>query len=529
MPNYAAIAKKPVPQTQPIPGREHEMEQNAAGGYGFKMNSLQVMQRFLILGSAGGTYYVGEADHTRNAMSAIQAALVEHGEKAVQLIVDISVNGRAPNNKPALFALALATIPGKDTAETNKAALAALPRVARTASDLLYFASQVNELRGWGRALRRAVGDWFLKKNPDVLSYQAMKYRQRDGWALADLLRLSHPKAENDVTNSVLKWIVDNHVGESTPTQLTVAHMVINGEVHIKDLPKVIRNHRLPREVLPTESLNDPEVWKALMEEMPGHAMIRNLGKMGSVKLIDPLSAGAGKVIDALNDPEFLKRNRLHPLQLLLANHVYSQGRGIKGSLAWDHNHSITDALDRAFYSAFDESFMTQKSAVIAIDVSGSMSGARCAGQENMTAIQGAAMLAMSLKRVIPNNEIICFDTEVHKVSFGNQPAYSDVTGKIMQFSGGGTDCALAFSYALKNGREPDAVIVITDNESWAGDRHAVTDLAKMRSKKPVKAINVAMQAISSSILDGSPDNLETVGFDASVPRIVTEFMEGNI
>ena len=72
-------------------------------------------------------------------------------------------------------------------------ALAALPRVARTGTHLFQFATYVEQFRGWGRGLRRAVAGWYTEKEAGALAYQAVKYRQRDGWTHRDLLRLAHP------------------------------------------------------------------------------------------------------------------------------------------------------------------------------------------------------------------------------------------------------------------------------------------------------------------------------------------------
>jgi hypothetical protein len=46
------------------------------------------------------------------------------------------------------------------------------------------------------------------------------------------------------------------------------------------DAARLIREHRLPREVVPTEYLRSAEVWRALLEEMPMTAMLRNLATM---------------------------------------------------------------------------------------------------------------------------------------------------------------------------------------------------------------------------------------------------------
>ena len=54
-------------------------------------------------------------------------------------IAQVSDAGRAPKNDPALFALAVAA--GAEDEQTRRAALSALPQVARTGTHLFQFAT----------------------------------------------------------------------------------------------------------------------------------------------------------------------------------------------------------------------------------------------------------------------------------------------------------------------------------------------------------------------------------------------------
>ena len=47
----------PAPQSEPSSGRETGMVRNAAGGYVFPVTDWIRLERFLILGTEGGTYY----------------------------------------------------------------------------------------------------------------------------------------------------------------------------------------------------------------------------------------------------------------------------------------------------------------------------------------------------------------------------------------------------------------------------------------------------------------------------------------
>jgi 60 kDa SS-A/Ro ribonucleoprotein len=110
-----------TPQAQAIPNTVP----NAAGGYAFAIDGWARLDRFLILGSEGGSYYAGERVLTRENAAAVLRAIQADGARAVARIVEISAGGRAPKNDPALFALALAA--SAEDLATRRAALAALP------------------------------------------------------------------------------------------------------------------------------------------------------------------------------------------------------------------------------------------------------------------------------------------------------------------------------------------------------------------------------------------------------------------
>src|SRR5712664_575069 len=98
---------------------------------------------------------------------------------------------------------------------------------------------------------------------------------------------------------------------------------------------KLIDQFDLPREAIPTQWLNEVAVWDALLVRMPMTAMMRNLGKMTSLGLLAPLSDAKRLIVRKLRDETALKRARIHPLAILIAQKIYAQGKSDKGSLKW--------------------------------------------------------------------------------------------------------------------------------------------------------------------------------------------------
>ena len=151
---------------------------NSAGGHAWAVDVWTRLRRFLILGSEGGSLLRVRVDaDARERAGGRAGACARTACARSRRSSRVSREGRAPKNDPALYALALAAGVGDEA--TRKAALEALPQVARTGTHLFQFAAFVEGFRGWGRSLRRAVGRWYAAQPVDALAYQAVKYRQR--------------------------------------------------------------------------------------------------------------------------------------------------------------------------------------------------------------------------------------------------------------------------------------------------------------------------------------------------------------
>lgn len=136
---FARTLRQPPLDTRLVP--------NTAGGYGFALDDVARLRRFLILGTDGGTYYVSARELTREVASVVLRLAETDHPTLLATILDVSGRGAAPKAQPALFALAVAASVGTDA--ERAAALAALPEVARTGTHLLTFAAYVEQFRGW--------------------------------------------------------------------------------------------------------------------------------------------------------------------------------------------------------------------------------------------------------------------------------------------------------------------------------------------------------------------------------------------
>ena len=88
----------------------------------------------------------------------------------------------------------------------------------------------------------------------------------------------------------------------------------------VAEAVQLTREHRLPREAVPTPFLTAPEVWAALLEtDMPMTALIRNLATLTRVGLLVPGSDALVQVLSQLGDTQRLRAARIHPIPVLAA------------------------------------------------------------------------------------------------------------------------------------------------------------------------------------------------------------------
>ncbi len=518
--NYATLFnRRRTPQSQPIPGEAQVP--NSAGGYVYALDPWAKLDRFLILGSESGTYYASPRALTQENAQHVLALAREDGERVVRRIVEVSEAGRAPKNDPAVFALALVAALGEAPARST--ALGALPRVCRTGTHLFGFAKAVDGLRGWGRGLRRAVGDWYNLKEPSELEYQLLKYQARNGWSNRDLLRLAHPKPRTEAHGALMNWAT----GKSVPlgARRLVAAEMLKGENDPTRAAVTILDAKLPREAVPTELLNHAVVWDALLESMPLTAMVRNLATMTRVGLLTPGSAAAKRVEWTLGDADRIRKARLHPMALLLALKTYASGHGLKGSGTWTPVPAIVDACDAAFYKAFANVEPTGKRYLLGVDVSGSMSFP-VAGSP-ISACEAATAMAMVTVATEDAVTPMAFADDFRALPISRRMRLDDALAHTTGQNFGRTDCALPMLFATRERLPVDVFVVYTDNETWFGKVHPSQALREYREKMGIAAKLIVVGITSTGFTIADPEDagmMDVVGFDAAAPEVMADF-----
>ncbi len=518
-------------QSLPQPGRAQVA--NESGGYVYALDRWARVDRFLILGSEGGTYYATELRLTKeNAVNLVEA-IREDGRRVVSRVIAISESGRAPKVQPAIFALAACA--GFGDEETRRFALGeGLRRVCRTGSHLLTFCSYIEQFRGWGRGLRRGLRGWYEAKPVRELAYQALKYQNREGFTHRDVFRLAHPLATDAERAALYAWIVKGEVpGEELASlALLRAHAAAKAseDADAATCAELVRTSGLPREALPSAWLKEPRVWEALLPSLPATALIRNLATLTRVGLLTPKGEATPNVIARLADRAALRKARIHPIAVLAALTTYKAGRGARGSATWNPVPAVVDALDAAFALAFENVEPTGARTLVALDVSGSMACGEIAGIPGITPRVGAAAMALTHVRTETDVQVMAFSDRFVPFPIARDESVDSVVKRTNSLPFMGTDCSLPMLYALENRLAVDLFVVYTDNETWAGTIHPDEALRLYRQRTGIaaKLVVVGMTSNGFSIADREdPGMLDVVGFDAAAPTLIADFARG--
>jgi hypothetical protein len=296
---------------------------------------------------------------------------------------------------------------------------------------------------------------------------------------------------------------------------------------------------RVQREHLPTHLMSSPAIWTHLLKDMGMTALIRNLGKLSNIGVS---TSRRQEIIAMLGNEKQIRDSKLHPFAILIAMKVYSKGAGELGSMTWPVDSYIVTALSNAFIMSFGNIPRTGKRIMVALDVSGSMSMAFCAGSNTVTCREGSVAMAMATVlaerdehgRIGDNTHVYSFTTTFKNVKQAfTKPGLTlndAIRGTDDTF--GATDCAMPMKHATDNSIPIDAFIVYTDSETFAPTVHPQVALELYRKKMGIdaKLIVVGMTSNCLTIADPKDKNtLNLAGFDTSTPTIMSMFINGEL
>uniref|UniRef100_A0A3P8RXG3 Ro60, Y RNA binding protein n=1 Tax=Amphiprion percula TaxID=161767 RepID=A0A3P8RXG3_AMPPE len=515
---------------------------STGGGCPWEVSDKARLCRFLCYGSEGDVYTAREEGRVsmENAGALLSMLQEGRGAEVVEEIKRFSQDGRAVRPGPSFFALALCS--QHSELKTRQAALKALKEVCRDPTHMFSFIQYKKELKDgmkcgiWGRALRKAVSDWYNEQDAMSLAAAVTKCKQREGWSHQDLLRLSHTKPAKDAIALISKYITkgwkevqvayaDKENSEEVVNVLSYLEVVekVKHSCDETEVISLIEEHKLEREQLLTDHLKSKQVWTALLKEMPLHSVLKILGKMTSNKVLEPGSSETQLVCDRIQSETVLKKAKLHPFSILLASEHYKRGQGYQGKPKWEPDGSILKAMDSAFYKSFMNVEPVGKCFVVAVDVSTSLSSV-VPGTSISTAVAAAA-ITMIFARTEADTHVLAYsEGAVVPCSVSADMTLAEATVELVKIPSGSTDCSLPITWATESGKSVDVFIILTNNPLWTFTASPLESLKKHRQTLGAssKLVMCGLTSIGHAIADTEDRGLLSIcGFDLGALSVI--------
>lgn len=508
--------------SSPIPGRESEMVKNNAGGYAFDDGPFGAIYRFVMLGIDNGTYYVSPSALSLRLMKAFEEYLDPHSEKAemgmrvkrfMQLLLYGTNSSMRKRNVLSAYAIGLTLMPD----EYRNMAYKEFNKIVNTGSDLLYFMAYTRNLgRGVGKGLRRAISRWYNGRDFDQIDYQLAKYTSRQGFHHRDVIRLAHPAPNSDELSAVFKYLLR---GGTPPSFSRFHHIERLSQVdNLNELMEIVIKHNLSWEMIPTNPWHKmPEFWERMLDHLPWNAFLRHLRRYINYWIAEKGEyAGFDKAIERL-DKVNKEKLHVHPGRILDAHIALVDLRIEK----------VTEALKGAFFRGFERVKPTDISIGIGTDTSGSMFYAAL--------FDKAIAINATLEKAIKNTETVFFKSNAYipkltmsisDLAFAGPFPINAHKLRRLGIKPGHTNAASVIEHFLEKGSRHDAIVIITDEETWLGKHPSrVFEKYQKRVNPNAKLVVITLSPAGRPMTDPSKaDQVTVVGWTPDIAKIVVNF-----
>lgn len=520
---------------------------NSCGKEVYELSQKDVLRRFMFLGTEKGTFYASPTKLTELHMDNLKNLLTN---KKYDVILDVVKEYMPKVFKRDYILLVLAyscsfikLSPNQEDEEKKfkEEFLKCASEVCITPYYLFMFIEFYQEInkklfdgaKAWNNSIKKMVADWYLSKDSKKLAYLVTKYRKRNNFTHRDVLRLCHVKSLDSCINMVFAFVVKEYGTEGriqclreSKTDEIYSYLEAFEKIHKEEseenVAELIKKYKFTREHVPTPLLKSKMVWEALLEEMPGIALLRNLNTITELGILDD-KVSHTKVI------EKIEKIKAHPVQILISLKQYAAGKGFKGNKVWNPDRNVVDSLDKLFYDSFTNLVPTNKRILLALDVSGSMGWNSVCGIECMNAMEISCAMAMVFDNLEKDVDIMGFSHKFTPLSISSRKRLDDNINVISNLPFGATDISLPFTWAQKNKKLYDVVIVFTDNETNSNEKRPVDALRNYKQEfgLDTKLIVCAMAATDFTIADPNDKSMmDIAGFDEGTFNVINEFIE---
>ena len=528
--DFRAIPRaKFTPQDKAIPGRENEMKPNYAGGIAFKTDPVVQLYR-LLLSVPNQTYYRTEEDVWFDLRRLVEYFLNKGDYHILIKLAEATVPlAFRPHTRLAMYAFMLDMT---DSPEVKKAVRESFIKTVKSLNYLQEFMRvwvSIRPKRKSNSSIRKLINAWF-EYNKDDLEYQAVKYFERHGWSVYDLMRFAHPKLEIPVAKDIVSFRRFKYKADFNTRLFKLRKELQNMEP--EEVASLIVKENLFREVIPENLRKNSEVLKALAKTSPALSFIKSIPELASAGLLD---YGDKEFLNFVCDKIMKSAEVLHPFDLAVMYFIYSNGetRRRRFNTIEDVKKTLNEATLKAFnrYKETDNPFGNKK-VFIAVDTSGSMWGGYTTA--GILPIQSAAVFSKLIGDAAMKYVSGTFADYFKPFQYDFSDDFNGIIEQFHEYGACcGTNAGSAIEFLIRKQIDVDLIVMITDSQSWHGKQVAelVVSYRDLVGKEvPIFLINTVPAYCATQLLDPKdPLSFELVGDSADIMRLIEMAVAGKL
>jgi 60 kDa SS-A/Ro ribonucleoprotein len=424
---------------------------NEAGGKAYAMSPEHALTQLAMTGTFNDNFYTSAGEQLTKALE-LSAQI--SSDYLAKLAIYAHTKGHM-KDFPAFLLAVLST-----RADAKALFHKVFPRVITTGKMVRNFVqiirSGVVGRKSLGEGPKNLIGKWLNDASDSTL----LSATVGNSPTLADIIRLSHPKASTPERDAFFSWIL----GKRDKLELLPPN--VKRYLDFKATPGSAVPEELPYLLVSSLELNS-EQWGQVVHNASWTNLRMNLntfernGVFKNESLVETIAS-------KLEDPETVARTKVFPYQLL-TTYLATMSKMPK---------RISSALENALQHALRNIPMIESGRVVVLpDVSGSMgdpiTGSRKGSTTVTRCVDVAGLIASAFLAKNPGTVVLPFENRV----YGPQSVSADNTvientRKLASFYGGGTSVEAPFNVIC----HPDnsdtfddtaVIIMVSDYESW--------------------------------------------------------------
>lgn len=478
---------------------------NVDGGAGFERPDKEAYLQVLMTNVMGHTFYKSQAEQVDAALKAHEYAVANFPDFMGKAAVYARNKGYM-RSQPVLAMAYLAVAKHPGFAKYFE-------QVCLTPNDLVDFMEFYTYLSGkqnqGGRSFKRVIGEWLVHKlNP----FWVVKYgsEHKKGYSLRNLMITMHPRG---VDKEVGDYIVNKKIPQSEGASIIAEFEKLKRVETAEEALEIVKRGRLPHEVVTPFTGRFPELWGALVNNMPVQALMMSLNALSRKNALRT-PENVEKVKSVFGDQEKIEKSKLLPFQFINAYDAVVKAHGED----W-----VLDALRKAVDLSVDNIPENMSRTVVALDVSGSMKG---------DFLRIASVIGLALARKSAQCRFYTFSNNLNRIHVSKLDSILTQAEHI--YAGGGTSTNLPVEEMIKDYHESgtiaDTLILITDGAQNNGRPfyEAVTEYRKTcNGNLKLFLVDVGSYSEDGKSIPESKLNWTLVGWSPKVLDFMLLAMEG--